>query len=551
MIARTPRRWPYAVAALLMVALVAVPSPASAESYVAIKGAGSSWAAPAIDAWSTDVHPQGIVINFTASGSAAGRQAYTLNEVDFAATDIAFLTQGDPFGGGIENSSYAYSYIPIVAGGTALMYNLKVGNQKITNLRLSGDTIVKIFTGKITNWSDPAITRDYGAQLPSQKITVVTRSDGSGATYQFTRWMSKQYASQWNAFCGGFGVGAPCPPTEFYPKFTGSVQRQGSDQVANYVASPSYGVGSIGYDEYAYALNNGIPVVKVLNAKGYYALPTPSNVAIALQKAVIDEDPTSVTFLMQNLDQVYSYDDPRTYPISSYSYLVVPRDSRLDPRGVQQGPPPAFNTDKGKTLTTWIKYVLCGAQQSAGRLGYSPLPKNLVVGGFNQMGHVPGSVPVPDTSQLIGCNNPTYSDGVNHLIAGAPQPSPCDFHTAPLNCVVSNGQAVAGGNNAGSQTNGSVNTGASNGATAGGTNPSAAPGAGVDPDTGQVLTDDSGTGGDSGTAAHRLADSRRTGNSVLVALTALELAAAMVAPAVIGARLRRRRTQLEQMGSDG
>jgi PBP superfamily domain len=364
--------------------------------------------------------------------------------------------------------------------------------------------------------------------------------------------MSKQYASQWNSFCGGFGVGAPCPPTEFYPKFAGSVQRQGSDQVANYVASPTYGPGAIGYDEYAYALNNGIPVVKVLNAAGYYVLPTPSNVAIALQKAVIDEDPASVTFLMQNLDQVYSYDDPRTYPISSYSYLIVPRDSRQDSRGAQLGPPPSFNTAKGKTLTTWIQYVLCGAQQSAGRLGYSPLPKNLVVGGFNQMGHIPGSIPVPDTTQLIGCNNPTYSDGVNHLIADAPQPSPCDYRTAPLNCVVQNGRAVTPGSGNGGTSGGGTSGGATSGTGgAGSTAPSAvaAPSAaGVDPVTGLPVT--KATAGAEGSVVE-VAASRRSGDTMLTVLTALELAAAMAAPAVVGAWLRRRRTLPHETGIGG
>jgi ABC-type phosphate transport system substrate-binding protein len=172
--------------AAAVAAVVAVPSTVHA-AYVALKGAGSSWAAPAIDAWSSDVHSQGIVVNFTASGSAAGRNAYMENQADFAATDIAYLTSSDPFGGGPEAQSYAYSYIPVVAGGTTFMYNLRVGSQKITNLRLSGDTITKIFTGQITNWDDSRITRDYGRELPSQKITVVTRSDGSGARYQFAR----------------------------------------------------------------------------------------------------------------------------------------------------------------------------------------------------------------------------------------------------------------------------------------------------------------------------------------------------------------------------
>jgi len=117
--------------------------------------------------------------------------------------------------------------------------------------------------------------------------------------------------------------------------------------------------------------------------------------------------------------------------------LWSPRDSRMI-NGQQAGPPSRFDTDKGATLSTWMNYVLCGAQQKAGALGYSPLPKNLVVGGFRQIDHVPGHVPTPDLKQLTGCDNPTYSDGVNHLIANAPMPSQCDKATAPLNCTPGN-----------------------------------------------------------------------------------------------------------------
>ena len=65
--------------------------------------------------------------------------------------------------------------------------------------------------------------------------------------------------------------------------------------MANYISSPSFGEGSIGYDEYSYALDNSVPVVKVLNAAGYFTQPTDKNVAIALQAAVINEDPTCRT----------------------------------------------------------------------------------------------------------------------------------------------------------------------------------------------------------------------------------------------------------------
>ena len=121
------------------------------------------------------------------------------------------------------------------------------------------------------------------------------------------------------------GPGKPCSQTEFYPQAGApSVAQNGSNNVASYITA-SYGQGAIGYDEYAYALNSHYPVVKVLNPAGYYVLPTASNVAVALTQAQINEDPSSPDFLQQNLDNVYTFNDPRSYPLSSYSYLIVPQ----------------------------------------------------------------------------------------------------------------------------------------------------------------------------------------------------------------------------------
>jgi ABC-type phosphate transport system substrate-binding protein len=509
-------------------------SPAQAASYVELQGDGSSWAEPAVTQWARDMVPDGIDINFTGDGSAEGREHYIEDQNDFAGSDIAFLKQGDPFGGGVENVGWNYSYIPIVAGGTTFMYNLTVGGRKITNLRLSGATVAKIFTGQITNWADPAIAHDYGQQLPSQPITVVTRSDGSGASYMFTRWLSVEYAGQWNAFCKAHGGPSPCPPTEFYPGFGASIQKDGSDQVAAFLAS-SISEGAIGYDEYAYALNYGLPVVKLLNAAGYYTLPTPSNVAIALQAAVIDENPNDVDFLMQDLDGVYTYKDPRSYPLSSYSYLIIPRDTG---GGLNNQPPPSWTDTKGVTLSTWLNYVLCGAQQSAGSLGYSPLPKNLVVGGFQQVDHLPGHIATPDLQQLQGCNNPTYSNGVDHLTADAPMPSPCDYYTAPLVCTVQGGKAVSAGAGAGS------GSGTGPGAGAGGTN--ASPGAvgstGGAGQAGAGIGSGTGTGQSGPVYAVPVTVATASDQQITLAgLTVLELLAAVTAPALLGAWLQRRR----------
>jgi ABC-type phosphate transport system substrate-binding protein len=519
-----------AAAALLVFGVAG--TPAAAAGFEPLNSDGSSWAGPAISQWARDVKPQGITINYAPDGSAQGRQNFIQDVDDFVASDIAFLTSSDPFGGGIERPQVAYSYIPIVAGGTVFMYNLTVAGKKVTNLRLSGDTITKIFTGQIKNWSDPAITRDYGAQLPSQPITVVTRDDGSGATYQFTRWMSKQYGPQWNAFCSAHGGPGNCPPTEFYPSFTGAVQKDGSDQVASFI-SGNLGNGAIGYDEYAYAKSDGVPVVKLLNPAGYYSLPTPSNVAIALQKAQIIEDPNSVDFLIQNLDDVYTNSDPRSYPLSSYSYLIVPRDSRPG----FSGPPPKFTTAKGQALSTWLNYVLCEAQQKAGPLGYSPLPQNLVVGGFQQDEHIPGAVPTPDLTNLNNCNNPTYHNGVNYLIQQAAFPSPCDKVGTPLNCTVVGGKATAGGGSGGSAGKGGA---AGAGGTAAGGPASAAGGPSIDPNTGQVIGGSGGTGVDAYAAPVALAG-RPEDQWLFSVLTAVEILGAVAAPAVLGAWWARRR----------
>jgi ABC-type phosphate transport system substrate-binding protein len=523
-----------ALTAVLTLGLGGVP--ASAVNFVPLNGDGSSWAQPAIFQWSKDVTPQGIHITFTGDGSAQGRQNFISNASDFAASDIAFLTSPDPFGGGKETPQHSFSYIPIVAGGTTFMYHLTVAGKRITNMRLSGDTVTKIFTGQITNWSDPRITHDYGAQLPSEPIVVVTRADGSGATYQFTRWMSKAYSPQWNTFCAAHNGPNPCPPTEFYPSYGGAIQKDGSDQVAAFIASNA-AEGAIGYDEYAYALGDGVPVVKLLNQAGYYSLPTPSNVAIALQSAQINDDTNDVNFMIQNLDNVYTNSDKRAYPLSSYSYLIVPRDSRPG----FLGPPDGFNNDKGSTLSTWLNYVLCGAQKTAGSLGYSPLPKNLVVGGFEQDAHIPGAVPTPDLTQLNNCDNPTYSDGVNHLIVDAPQPSPCDYVTAPLNCTVVNGKATAGGSGGGGGSSGGGGAGAGTGN--GGTGPGGGPtgSALIDPNTGQLIGSSNGGSGGDPTAVPTAMMERPEEQWLLSSLTALELLGAVAVPAVFGFWLARRR----------
>jgi len=492
--------------------------------YAVVNGSGSSWAALALDQWGRDLQPSGLTVNYNPDGSAAGRGDYEANQDDFAGSDPPFRSGHDELGGtGADHPLQGYSYIPDVAGGTAFMYHIDVGGQLVRNLRLSGKTIMEIFTGTITNWDDPRITHDYGAQLPNLPITPVIRSDGSGATFFLTRWMAHEFPTQWDAFCAKVhpGIKQPCPQTEFYPLFGSAKAENGSNNVATYITA-SYGNGAIGYDEYAYALNANYPVVQVLNPAGYYVLPTASNVAVALTKAVIVETPSSPDFLQQNLDSVYTFNDPRSYPLSSYSYLIVPRQGTTLPTN--------FTNAKGRSLSTYINFLLCGGQNQVAALGYSPLPLNLVQGGLLQNSKIPGHVPVPNlnASGSGGCANPTFTNGVLTLLTKAPQPSPCSKVGEPLNCVVVNGKATKPG--AGS----SSSPGASSSPSPGASGPSAPTSTGPSAPTSGPATQP---------VAGQIVNVAASSPSkvLLGTLAAVAIVLAVVTPPVLGGWLRRRR----------
>ncbi|TPW73638.1 phosphate ABC transporter substrate-binding protein PstS [Schumannella sp. 10F1B-5-1] len=438
-------------------------SPASAASYVAISGSGSTWSQNALDQWRRNVATNyGMQVNYSGTGSSAGRTDFINGTVDYAVSEIPFQSTPDVPGAQPENpEAGSFAYMPIVAGGTSFMYNLKIGGKRVTNLRLSGDVITKIFTNQITNWNDAAIQADNpGLAMPNKAITPVVRSDGSGSTAQFTLWMSKMYPSIWSAYSGRSGL------TSQYP-VKGSMKAQnGSLGVAGYV-SQGYGEGAITYVEYSYAMKSGFPVAKVLNASGYYVEPTAASVAVALMQARINGD------LTQNLDGVYANTDKRNYPLSSYSYMIVPTKVR----GI-------FTEAKGNTLGTFASYMLCEGQQQASALGYSPLPMNLVKAGFAQIARIPGASSA--NVDVNKCNNPTFKPGQsesdNVLAQTAPQPAACD-QKGPNQCTTGT---------AGAKTDTAVSGSGSGGSASGGSSS----GSGGGSSTGATTGDAGGTTGD-------------------------------------------------------
>jgi phosphate transport system substrate-binding protein len=356
-------------------------SPAQAIGPTVI-GAGSTWVFNALDQWRADIAAQGYTITYNRVGSSAGRTFYIINQVDFAATEIPF--QPDEVAQ-LQAAHKSYQYVPDVAGGTSLMYNLhKPSGERITNLRLDSVTAAKIFTGAITSWQDPAIQAlNPGLQAKETYVTPVLRSDGSGTSAQFSLYLAAQAAGPWNAFVSSHGCPAPCSQ---WPPFPGSVQQNGSDSVATFVANDALGSGAIGYVEASYAIGRNFPVAGLKNASGNFAQPSAINVAIALTHNKLHAD------LTQDLTDVYSAPEPTAYPMSSYSYMVTPTAN--------------FDPAKGNVLGTWLIYIACAGQREAAPLGYSPLPPNLVAAVFDAVRRIPGA-PTPPPIDKDHCPNPT------------------------------------------------------------------------------------------------------------------------------------------------
>ncbi|MEU1405476.1 phosphate ABC transporter substrate-binding protein PstS [Streptomyces sp. NPDC005728] len=469
-----------------LIGILTTATPASADSYTPISGAGSTWAENAVDEWRRAVNQYGMRISYAGTGSSDGRRQFLSGTVDFAVSDIPFQTHPTDGSAAERPAQGSYAYMPIVAGGTVFMYHLTVNGKRVTNLRLSGDVVTKIFTGVIKTWDDPAIRADNpGLQLPHRTVVPVVRSDGSGSTAQFTLWMTNQHKALWQAYCRKVGRSGACGQTSIYPTVPGMIAQSGDLGVAGYVAQ-NYGEGGIGYVNYSYALNAHYPVAKVLNHAGYYTEPTPQNVAVSLLKARINTNKRSPDYLSQQLDGVYNDSDRRNYPLSSYSYMILP----LKVRGT-------FSQVKGRTLGAFSYYFMCQGQQQAPKLGYSPLPINLVRAGFEQIRRIPGVQ--AQNINIKRCNNPTFTpDGHNRLADTAPYPKPCDKKGAPP-CTTGSGGAKSGNGNGGSGGAAAAGGTTSGGASAaGGTGTAAAGGSGgpsVDPDTGQTLAPGGGSSG--------------------------------------------------------
>ena len=206
-----------------------------------INGAGATFPYPIYAKWADAYKKEtGNTLNYQSIGSGAGIKQIQAKTVTFGASDMP-LTQEDLDKAGMIQ-------FPTVIGGNVVVVNLDgVGAGE---LNLDGATIADIYAGKITKWNDAKIvSQNPKTKLPDAAITVVRRSDGSGTTYVFTKFLSEASAD-WSKNIGS-GTAIEWPV---------GVGAKGNDGVAGNVKMTK---NSIGYVEYAYAKQNSLSHVSI------------------------------------------------------------------------------------------------------------------------------------------------------------------------------------------------------------------------------------------------------------------------------------------------
>jgi phosphate transport system substrate-binding protein len=325
-------------------------APSATPNSATLNGAGATFPLPFINATITKYTTQvrtNVQINYQGIGSGAGIASLTNRAVDFAASDA-------PLSDSQRTAAPSALHIPETIGAVTLAYDLP---NISSGLHLTGAVIVDIYMGTVTNWNDPEITAlNPTLTLPSHTITTVHRSDGSGTTNVFTRYLSN-VSSTWRSTIG-FGTSVQWPGSN-------SLGASGNSAVASTVNQTAY---AIGYVELAYALQNSMSVASMQNPAGNFIAPSLASTATAVQSGASQGLPTgdqswyNVTLL--------NTADPQAYPIVSFTYLLVYKELNVV-SGMDQ--------NKATQLVQFLWYIVHDGQQLSASLQYAQLPANVVL----------------------------------------------------------------------------------------------------------------------------------------------------------------------------
>lgn len=270
-----------------------------------------------------------VTVNYNATGSGTGKKQFGEGLTDFAGTD-SLVKESDGVAAG------SYLYIPTVAAPITVSYNLP----GVDKLQLSPDTIAKIFQTDIKTWNDPAIAADNpGVTLPDTPITVAHRSDGSGTTSNFTKYLEKA-APSWKL---GSGDTVNWPPTT-----------QGGEKNTGVAQIVKQSEGGIGYVDLSDAKASGLTFAAVKNKDGQFVEPSLEGTTAGLEGAEVAED------LSYNpLDAAGA----SAYPITAPTFILV-RTKYDDPK-------------KAELVKAFLTFLLTDGQGLAKDVDFAPLPASL------------------------------------------------------------------------------------------------------------------------------------------------------------------------------
>jgi phosphate transport system substrate-binding protein len=320
----------------------AVPRAQARTAFTAItylNGAGSTFIAPLMTTWASTYRARvdpAVRIRYQSVGSSGGIQLYDTSAIDFAASE-AFLTDAQ-----IQAAGGDVLHLPLTLGPVALIYNLPTLTRP---LRLDGPTLARIFLGKITRWSDPALAAlNPGATLPVQRITTTYRADGSGTSFIFTNYLSA-VSPIWRSTIGsGTMVNWP----------TGLPGR-GSGGIARAV---QHTIGSIGYVALSYVVANHLVAALLKNKDGVYVAPTVAGAAADAANA--GRLPPDLRATIVDAPGAHSY------PLSGFTWAVLHEK--------------APNRVTYAALLKFLWWCIHDGQKlsTAGTLRYAPLPAYVV-----------------------------------------------------------------------------------------------------------------------------------------------------------------------------
>ena len=282
-----------------------------------------------------------LTITYNAIGSGAGKKEFGSGLTDFAGTDSTVKDTDGPQKG-------TYLYVPTVAAPITVSYKLS----GVSKLQLSSDTLVKIFSRAIKKWNDPAVAADNpGVTLPDKAITVVHRSDGSGTTNNFTKYLVAVGGTNWTLGAGD---------TVAWPADT-----QGGEKNAGVAQLIKQSDGAIGYVDFADAKTSGLDFAALKNKDGQYVAASLEGATAALAGATIADD---LTYNPLNAAGATSY------PITAPTYLLVKLKYT--------------DAAKGKAVKGFVKWLLTDGQASAEAKGFSKLPAALQTKALAQLDKV-------------------------------------------------------------------------------------------------------------------------------------------------------------------